>query len=57
MIELTVAWKKSIQLAGEHDPLRSEYGNLVGFCDDPRLGHPGSWWSRISPRGQAPTCR
>ena len=40
MIELTVAWKKSIQLAGEHDPLRSEYGNLVGFCDDPRLGHP-----------------
>ena len=39
MIELTVAWQKQIQLEGEHDPLRSEYGNLVGFCDDPRLGH------------------
>ena len=39
MIELTVDWQESIQQEGEHDPLRSEYGNLVGFCDDDRLGH------------------
>ena len=24
---------------GASDPLRSEYGNLYGFCDDPRLGN------------------
>ena len=51
MIELTVDWQKSINLddipnrdadgddTGASDPLRSEYGNLYGFCDDPRLGN------------------
>ena len=51
MIELTVDWKKIIDLddipnrdadgddTGASDPLRSEDGNLFGFCDDPRLGH------------------
>ena len=51
MIELTVEWKAIINLddipnrdadgddTGASDPLRSEYGNLYGFCDDPRLGN------------------
>ena len=51
MIELTVDWQKIINLddipnvdadgddTGASDPLRSEYGNLYGFCDDPRLGN------------------
>ena len=39
MIELTVAWQQEISQEGEPDPLRSEYGNLCGFCNDPRLGH------------------
>ena len=39
MINLTVVWQKQISFPGEHDPLRSEYGNLCGFCEDPRLGH------------------
>ena len=51
MIELTVDWQKIITLddipnrdadgddTGASDPLRSEYGNLYGFCDDPRLGN------------------
>ena len=51
MIELTVDWQKIIKLddipnrdadgddTGASDPLRSEYGNLYGFCDDPRLGN------------------
>ena len=51
MIELTVDWQKIITLddipnrdadgddTGASDPLRSENGNLYGFCDDPRLGN------------------
>ena len=51
MIDLTVDWQKIITLddipnrdadgddTGASDPLRSEYGNLFGFCDDPRLGN------------------
>ena len=51
MIELTVDWQKIINLddipnrdadgddTGASDPLRSEYGDLFGFCDDPRLGN------------------
>ena len=51
MIELTVDWQAIITLddipnrdadgddTGASDPLRSEYGNLYGFCDDPRLGN------------------
>ena len=51
MIELKVDWQAVITLddipdrdadgddTGTSDPLRSEYGNLCGFCDDPRLGN------------------
>ena len=51
MIELTVDWQATISLddipdrdadgddTGASDPLRSGYGNLYGFCDDPRLGN------------------
>ena len=51
MIKLTVDWQARINLddipnrdadgddTGASDPLRSEYGNLYGFCDDPRLGN------------------
>ena len=36
-VDLTVSWQKIIETDG--DPFRSEYGNLFGYCDDPRLGH------------------
>lgn len=44
MLELSVSWQAKIILdnvpEGEsNDPFRSEYGNLYGFCSDPRLGH------------------
>ena len=51
MIKITVEWQKIINLddipnrdadgddTGASDPLRSEDGNLYGFCDDPRLGN------------------
>ena len=51
MIKLTVDWQAIINLdnipnrdadgddTGASDPLRSEDGNLFGFCDDPRLGN------------------
>ena len=51
MVELTVDWQKIINLddipnvdadgddTGASDPLRSENGNLYGFCSDPRLGN------------------
>ena len=52
MIELKVDWQAIINLddipdrdadgddTGASDPLRSEYGNLFGFCDDPTTRPP-----------------